>query len=247
MPITAIAGDDCNKTSSCDYSSMWSGFSRFTVTYSDSKKGKGSTFDYIVKDSESLTTFYTQTGKINIFSISGVATLWRGTGKTGIKTEQACYEDVRDTYSIIQSYATRALFFIGFGVKGGPEVVSKTININIANKEDTRVQINSGNHMMIRGPWSLKGQVKNNDKIVFNISHEFMQKENPASLFLVGTWQKNPVVLPIKNTQLLNEWLVCLSGTYSHKDGRSIFTPVIEDTSNLKTIGDLKALAKESN
>jgi len=242
IPITAMAGGDCSKVNSCSYSSMWSNFSRLTVTYSDSKNGKGSTFDYIVKDRESLTTFDARTGKASILSITGVATLWHGTGKTGIKTSQACYEDVRDTQAIMQSYAVRALFFIGFGVKGGPDAVLDTVNVDIDNKEDTRVQINPGDHMMIRGPWSLKGHVKKSDKITFKISHEFMANGAPISLFLAGAWQNNPVVLPIESTESLNEWLVCLYGEYSYEDGRSTFTPVVEDTSKLETIGDLRAL-----
>jgi len=247
MPIAAMAGDDCNKIDSCGYSSMWSNFSRFTVTYSNSKDEKGSTFDYIVKDRESLITFDTQTGKANILSIPGAAILWRGIGKTGIKTTEACYEDVRDTYAIMESYAVRALFFVGFGVKGGPEMIPDSVRIDVANKKDTRVQINPGDHMMIHGPWSLKGNVKKNDKITFEISHEFMAKGKPASLFLVGAWQNNSVVMPIENTQSLSEWLVCLSGEYSYENGKSKFTPVVEDMSKLTTIGDLKALTLRSS
>ena len=101
--------------------------------------------------------------------------------------------------------------------------------------------------MMIRGPWSLKGHVKKGDKYTFKISHEFMAKGNPVNLFLVGIWQKNPVVMPIEEDQSLNEWLVCLSGKYSYEDGKSSFTPIVEDTSKLKTIGDLKALTKGSS
>jgi len=242
IPITAMAGDDCSKVDSCSYSSMWSNFSRLTVTYSDSKNGKGSTFDYIVKDRESLTIFDAQNGKASIFSIPGVASLWHGIGKSGIKTSQACYEDVRDTQAIMQSYAVRALFFIGFGVKGGPDAVLETVNIGIDNKEDTRVQINPGDHMMIRGPWSLKGYVKKSDKITFRILHKFMANGAPVSLFLAGAWQNDPVVLPIESTESLNEWLVCLYGKYSYEDGKSVFTPVVEDISKLKTIGDLRAL-----
>ena len=242
MPIAAMAADDCNKIDSCSYSSMWSNFSRLTVTYSNSKGARGPAFDYIVENEESLITFNSTTGKVNILSVPGIATLWHGIGKTGIKTSEACYEDVGDTYAIIESYAVRALFFIGFGVKGGPEIVSDLVNIEIANKEDTRVQINPGDHMMIHGPWSLKGNVKKNDKITFEISHEFMAKGKPASQILVGTWQNNPVVLPIENTQSLNEWLVCLSGEYSYEYGKSKFTPVVKDTSKLTTIGDLRAL-----
>ena len=247
MPLTAIGGDACDKVDSCSYSSMWSSFSQLTVTYSAKEEGKGSTFDYIVKDRESLITFNTKSGEATIYSIPGVATLWRGIGKTGVKTSQACYEDVRDTYAIMEGYAVRALFFIGLGIKGGPELVSDTVNIDITKREDTRVQINPGDHMMIRGPWSLKGQVKKGTGYTFNISHEFMAKGKSASLFLKGKWKKTPVELPVSDSQSLNDWLVCLSGEYSYEDGESSFTPIISDTSKLTTIGDLRALTKGAN
>lgn len=244
LPIYAIANEDCGKSDNCNYPSMWGGFSKFTVNYAKSKGEKGSNFVYISSDREGLMTFETKIGTANIFSIPGVATLWSGIGKTGIKTSLSCYKDVRDTFAIIQSYAVRALFFIGFSIKGGPELVSDTVNIDVGNKEDTRVQINPGDHMIIGGPWSLKGFVKRDDKITFEISHKFLAKGNSVSLFLTGTWQDDPVVIPIENTQSLNDWLVCLSGKQSYENGKSKFTPIIDDTSNLKTIGDLRSLTK---
>ncbi len=51
----------------------------------------------------------------------------------------------------------------------------------------------------------------------------------------------------LEEDQSLNEWLVCLSGKHSHEDGKSSFTPIVEETSKLKTIGDLKALTKGSS
>ncbi|HWQ94736.1 MAG TPA: hypothetical protein VN418_04465 [Gammaproteobacteria bacterium] len=244
LPINATGSDDCGKIDSCNYSSMWANFSQFTVTYSISKGGKGQTFSYLVKDRESLVTFDTQTGKANIFSIPGVATLWRGVGKTGIKTSQSCIDDVRDTFAIVQSYAVRALFLIGYGIKGGPEIVKGSMNIDIGNKEDTRVQINPGDHMIIGGPWSLKGSVTKKENVTFEISHEFMAKGIHKSLFLSGVWESSSAILPIESIDSLDEWLVCLTGQYSYEGGKSKFTPVVEDTSKLKTIGDLRALAQ---
>jgi len=248
MPITtAMAGDDCSKVDSCSYSSLWSSFSRLTVTYSSSKGGKGTTFDYYVKDGESLTTFDTETGKATMFSIPGVATLWRGVGITGIKPWRACYEYIGDTHSLVDSYAVRLLFFLGFGVKGGPEIVSDSVNIDVANKEDTKVQITPSDSLTIRGPWSLKGNVKRGDEITFDFSHNSKAFSHSASLFLVGTWQNNPVELPIETTQSLNEWLVCLFDKPSNKAGKSESASAVEDASDFKTIEDLKARALRSS
>ncbi len=247
LPINAIGSDDCGKIDSCNYSSIWANFSQFTVTYSNSKGEKGQTFVYMVKDRETLITFDTQVGKANIFSIPGVATLWRGIGKTGIKTSQSCIDDVHDTLAIVQSYAVRALFFMGYGTKGGPEIVKGNMNIDISNKEDTKVQINPGDHMIIGGPWSLKGRVTRTENVTFEISHEFMAKGIHKSLFLSGIWKSNPVTLPIDSTDSLDEWLVCLTGQYSFEGGKSKFTPAFEETSKLKTIGDLRVLTKGSS
>ncbi len=247
LPVHVLAEEDCGKINSCNYSSMWSDFSKFTATYSNSKGEKGSTFEYIVADKQSLMKFETKNGTAQIFSVPGIATLWQGIGVTGIKTSQECHSDVRDTFAIIQSYAVRALFFLGYSVKGGPETITKDFTINLANDEDTKVQINPGDHMMIRGPWSLKGHVKKDKQITYEISHTFMGKNGEASLFLTGSWEDTPYAMPIENSESLNNWLVCIAGKHSYEDGKNIFTPVVKDTSKLKNVGHLRALTKGSS
>ena len=242
-----IADEDCGKIDSCNYSSMWANFSKFSVTFSNAREEEGSTFVYTLQNGESLMTFEVNNGNVDIFSIPGVATLWRGIGNTGVKTSQACREDVRDTYAIIQSYAVRAMFYLGFGVKGGPEMITADINVDVSNGKDTRVQINPGDHMIIGGPWSLKGEINSGEQISFEIAHDFTVKGEAKSLFMSGTWRDDPVVMPVESTQPLDEWLVCLSGRYSYEGGESKYTPILEDTSGLKSIGDLRALTKQSS
>ncbi len=245
LPAYALA-DDCNVVDSCNYSSMWSGFSKFDVMYSDLKESKGSKFEYFVSGNESLMTFETKNGTAKIYSIPGVASLWKGIDTVGIKSDQECHEVVKDTQAIIQSYAVRALFFLGFGTKGGPDNFDKEINIDISSKEDTRVQINPGDYMMIGGPWTLKGHVIKNKNIVFDISHQFIGKNGKlTSLYLTGEWVNTPLVIPVENEESIRDWLVCLSGRSSYEDGKNIFTPIISDASKLHNIGDLKALTKQ--
>jgi len=226
---------------------MWSDFSELRVTYSDSKEKKGSELVYMVAGAESLTTFETKNGTASILGVPGVATLWRGIGATGIKSAPSCYEDVRDTFAIIQSYAMRALFFVGFGVKGGPELVSDTVSIDISNAQDTRVQINPGDHMIIKGPWSLKGSVNRGDHIDFQISHEFTVEGRTKSMFLKGSWRNDPVTLPVDDVQPLSDWLVCISGTHSFRDRKDVFMPAVDVTAGIKTIGDIRALTNRSS
>ena len=247
VPLCASADDGCGQIDSCSYSSMWSGFSELRVTYSDSKEKKGSEFVYMVADPELVMTFPTKQGTATIFSVPGVATLWRGIGAVGIKSAPSCYEDVRDTFAIIQSYAVRALFFVGFGVKGGPELVSDAVKIDISNPDDTRVQINPGDHTIIKGPWSLKGTVKRTDHIEFQLSLESTVEAAKRTLFLNGTWRKDAIALPVDDAQSLNDWLVCLSGTYSREDGKEQFMPAVQDTTSIKTVGDIRALTNRSS
>ena len=247
FPAFAMAEEDCGKINSCNYSSMWGDFSNFTVTYSNSKGEKGSPFEFVVSDKQSLMKFETQNGTAQIFSIPGVAILWQGIGITGIKSSQECRSDVQDTYAIIQSYAVRALFFLGYSVKGRPETVSEDFIINLANDEDTKVQINPGDHMMIRGPWSLNGHIKKGKEITFKIAHKFMGRNGAENLFLSGIWKNTPYSMPIKNSESLSNWLVCMTGKYSYEDGKSVFTPAVKDTSKLKNVGHLRALTNQSS
>ena len=241
--------DNCSTVDSCHYSSMWSEFSRFKVTYSGPKNDKGSTFEYYVSDNESLMSFDTKNGKARIYSIPGVATLWSGIDQFGIKTSQECYGVVKDTFAIIRSYAVRPLFFLGYGTKGGPEGVESVKNIDITSDEDTKVQINPGDHMVIGGPWLLKGKVEKEKGVInFNIHHEFVGKDGKeADLYLAGIWDENSVEVPVEESESLDDWLVCMTGKYSYENGKSIFTPYISDTSSLSKILDVRALTKPSS
>lgn len=228
---------------------MWAGFSRFEVTYTDSSDGEGSTFEYYVSDRETLMSFETQKGIAMIYSIPGVATLWNNIGHVGIKSSQECREIVKDTFAIIQSYAVRPLFFLGFGTKGGPDDVSTVKAIDLHSEEDTRVQINPGDHMIIGGPWSLRGEVtRNTGDIKFKIHHEFVGKNGKeATLNLKGLWVENKTSIPLEESESLDGWLVCMAGKYSYENGNSVYIPLFEDTSNLNNIGDVKALTKPSS
>ncbi|MCP4493024.1 MAG: hypothetical protein GY820_37860 [Gammaproteobacteria bacterium] len=194
-------------------------------------------------------SFETKKGKAKIYSIPGVATLWSGIDHTGIKTSQECYGIVKDTFAIIQSYAVRPLFFLGFGTKGGPEDVDSVEKIDISSEEDTRVQINPGDHMIIGGPWSLTGEVtKSTDGIKFKIHHDFFGKNGKeASLNLKGMWVHNKTIIPVKENEPLDGWLVCMAGKYSYENGNNVYTPLVEDTSELNNVGDVKALTKPSS
>ena len=248
LPISVWASD-CSTVDSCNYSSMWSGFSKFEITYAESSDGEGATFEYYVSDRETLMSFETQKGTALIYSIPGVATLWSGVDSVGIKTSQECRGIVKDTFSIVQSYAVRPLFFLGFGTKGGPKNIVSEKSIDLNSEEDTRVQINPGDHMIIGGPWSLKGKVrKDTDVIRFTIHHKFVgKKEKDSKLFLHGAWSDSESNLPIDEAESLDGGLVCMAGEYSYENGKSVFTPLVEDTTNLSYIGDVKALTKPSS
>ncbi len=247
VPISALA-DECSKVNSCNYSSMWSGFSKFEVTYSDSKENDGTTFEYFIGENESLMTFETRNGKAKIFSIPGVATLWKGIDESGIKNSQECRSIVKDTYAIIQSYAVRPLFFLGYGVKGGPEIVETEKVIDISSNEDTRVQINPGDHMIIGGPWILAGTVSKKEDIRFSIAHEFVGKNGKKSnLYLEGIWDEKRHDIPVRDIEPLDDWLVCMSGRSSYENGKYVFTPNFSNTTGLENVGDLKALTMPSN
>ena len=241
-PLYAWAGSGCEEIDNCSYSSMWDGFSELRVKYSDSKTKKGAEFVYLVGERESIITFPTVQGTATIFSIPKVATSWHGIDKSGIKTGLDCIKDVRDTFAIVESYFVRAMFLVGFGIKGGPERVSGTVPIDISIPSDTRVQINPGDHMIIKGPWSLKGTVKKTDRIEFQLTHEFTGENKTEILIMSGSWKKDSVTMPLSDAQPLDDWLVCISGTYSQEDGKTQFLPAVEDTAHIKTVGDLRAL-----
>jgi hypothetical protein len=226
---------------------MWSGFSELRVTYSEPKEKQSAEFVYLINDRERVMTFPIKQGTATIFSVSGVATLWHGIGAVGIKPDPGCYEDVQDTFAIIEGYAVRALFLIGYGVKVGPELVSDTVSIDSRNQNDMRVQINPGDYMIIKGPWSLKGKVKKAyNRIEFQLSHGFTVKGKAETLVLKGSWRNAPITLPVDDTQPLEDWLVCVSGEYAHKDGKDEFTPAIEDMTIIKTIRDVRGLSNRS-
>ncbi len=242
LPIIVLA-EDCSEIDSCNYSSMWSNYSNFEVTYSSSKEEKGTTFEYFIDKNESLMTFETKNGPANIYTIHGVATLWKGIGEKGIKNTKECRAVVRDTHAIIQSYAVRPLFFLGYGTKLRPEKLEEEKVIDISSNEDTRVQINPGDHMVIGGPWKLEGSVQNEGYLKYRISHEFKGKNGKkSSLYLSGKWDNKPHSIPIDGMESLEEWLVCIWDSHPYEDGKSIFTPNFIERLNLKTVSDIKAL-----
>ena len=115
--------------------------------------------------------------------------------------------------------------------------------IDISSNEDTRVQINPGDHMVIGGPWKLEGSVQNEGHLKYRISHEFKGKNGKkSSLYLTGKWDNKPHSIPIDGIESLDEWLVCIWGSHSYEDGKSIFTPNFSEKLNLKTVSDIKAL-----
>ncbi|MEC4091935.1 hypothetical protein [Pseudoalteromonas rubra] len=243
LPVTVLA-EDCSGINSCNYTSMWSQYSKFEVTYSNSEKEKGTTFEYFIDNNESLMTFETKNGRAYVYTIPKVATLWKGVGETGIKSAKECRAVVKDTHAIIQSYAVRPLFFLGYGTKLSPEQLGKENIIEISNNEDTRVQINPGDHMVIGGPWKLEGTILKDKYVKYSISHEYKGKNGKnSSLHLKGEWVSQPHSIPIDAKESLDEWLVCIWGSYSYKDGKSIFTPNFSETSKLTTISDIKTLA----
>lgn len=244
LPTVALA-EDCSGINSCNYTSMWSPFSKFEVTYSRTKEETGTTFEYFIDNNQSLMTFETKNGRAHIYTIPKVATLWKGMGETGIKNTKECQAVVKDTDAIIQSYAVRSLFFLGFGTKLGPNQLGKEKIIEISSNEDTRVQINPGDHMIIGGPWKLEGMVLNEEVIKYNIFHEYKGKnDKKSSLYIKGKWDNKPHPIPVDAEESLDGWLVCIWGSYTDKDGKSVFTPKFSDTENLTTISDIQALAK---
>src|SRR5262245_45558005 len=137
LPLHASGDGRCEKDDSCNYSSMWGGFTELRLRYSGTRERKGSEYVYLQTPTESLMTFPVKNGPATTLSVPGVATLGHGIGTTGIKNSPSCYEDVGDTFAIVQSYAVRALFLLGSGLKGGPELVGETMTINVDNADDT--------------------------------------------------------------------------------------------------------------
>jgi len=212
------------------YSGMWGKFTKLEVTYSSSKKDKGTTFTYYFNDKESLMTFETKNGIAKIYSIPRFATLWSGIDKTGIHS--SCREYVKDTKTIIQGYALRPLFFLGFGAGSGPEKINTKIDINKIITKNVKIQINPGDSIRMKPNWTLQGYIKKENKNKFSFELLQKYKNTKSNLYLTGTWQNNPITLPIDNKDLLKNYLVCIPKEYT------------KDKSNIKTIQDLKSLTK---
>ena len=164
-----------------------------------------------------------------MYSIPRFTTLWSGIGKTGIQS--SCREYVKDSKSILYGYALRPLFFLGLGTNGGPQKVNTRVDINKIITKNTKIQINPGDSISMKPNWTLQGYVKKENKNKFSFELVQKYKNTKSNLYLSGTWQNNPIVLPIDNKDLLKNYLVCISKKY------------IKETSNIKTIRDLKSFA----
>jgi len=245
--ISGIAQADCDKNNSCNYTKEWSGFTKFITEYSAKKNGESTKFKYIQTDNELLIEVSSVKGVTSLFSINGVGTLYKNIGETGFKTAQECRPTVGDTYAILQSYAVRAMYFIGVGSQTTPTTLKGKQKITYEHKEgNSRVQINPGDHMNIGSPWNLSGTIEKHQEITYSIHHQHTVKNKLQDMFIIGSWSDLPTSNGIDNKIQLNDWLVCIGGKSNYIDGKYSFDPYITDTSNLKTIGQLRALTIKS-
>lgn len=245
--IPCLAQADCDDKSSCDYTKEWSRFTKFVAAYSTEEGGEQTEFEYLQTENELVVNVSSKKGVTTLFSINGVGTLYKGIGVTGFKTSQECYTDVGDTYAILQSYAVRALYFIGIGSEVTPATVNQTHQIKYKHKKgDSRVQINPGDHMNIGSPWYLSGTLEKGEEITYNIHHRHTVEGELKDLFVSGSWDNSPISNEIIDNTSLDNWLVCISGKYSYENKEQKFVPYITDTSNLKTVGQLRALTSQS-
>lgn len=243
--LSSLAQANCEEKSSCDYTKEWSDFTRFVATYSATRDGDKTEFEYLQTENELVVNVSSEKGVTTLFSINGVGTLYKNVGSTGFKISQECRSDVGDTYAILQSYAVRALYFIGIGSQATPETINKKQKIKYKHKKgDSRVQINPGDHMNIGSPWYLSGSLEKKEGIEYNIHHKHTVKKELKDLFVSGLWSNNPIDNGIDDNVVLNDWLVCIGGKYSYENKSPKFEPYITDTSKLKTVGQLRALTR---
>lgn len=242
---SSFAQANCEEKSSCDYTKEWSGFTRFVATYSATRNGDKTEFEYFQTENELVVNVSSGKGITTLFSINGVGTLYKNIGFTGFKTSQECYSDVGDTYAILQGYAVRALYFIGVGSEVTPETIDGKHNIQYKHKKgDSRVQINPGDHMSIGSPWSLSGSLEKKEDIAYDIHHKHTVNKKLEDLFVSGLWSNKPVNNGIADDATLNDWLICIDGKYNYEDKEPKFEPYIADTSKLKMVGQLRALSR---
>lgn len=245
--ISSFAQADCDEKTSCDYTKEWSGFTKFVAAYSAEEDGEKTNFEYLQTKNELVVNVSSKKGTTTLFSINGVGTLYKGIGANGFKTSQECYSDVGDTYAILQSYAVRALYFIGIGSEATPDTINKKHKIKYKHKKgDSRVQINPGDHMNIGSPWYLSGSLKKGDEITYNIHHEHTVDGELKDLFVTGLWSNLPISNGITDSSSLDGWLICIGGRYNYENKEQKFEPYITDTSNLKNVGQLRALTSQS-
>lgn len=246
--FSSYAYAQCDEKSSCDYTKDWSKFTRFVAEYSATEDGKSTKFEYLQVGNEMVVNVISKKGVTTLFSINGVGTFYKNIGATGFKTSQECYSNVGDTYAILESYAVRALYFIGIGSQVTPATISGKHEIKYQHKDDdSRVQINSGDHINIGSPWYLSGSLNKEQKISYNIHHQHTVKNELIDSFVKGSWSNASVVKGIGDEVTLNDWLICIGGKYSYENEEPKFEPYITDTSNLKTVGQLRALTMPSN
>lgn len=245
--ISNAAQANCDEKSGCDYAREWSDFTKFVAAYSATKDGDKTEFEYLQTENELVVNVRSEKGVTTLFSINGVGTLYKNIGSTGFKTSQECHSEVGDTYAILQSYAVRALYFIGIGSDVTPATINKKHKIKYKHKNgNSRVQINPGDHMNIGSPWYLSGSLEKKEGITYNIHHKHTVKKELKDLFISGLWSDDSIENGINDNIVLNDWLVCIGGKYSYENKESKFEPYITDTTQLKTVGQLRALTRAS-
>ena len=77
-------------------------------------------------------------------------------------------------------------------------------------------------------------------------SGSFVVMKELKDLFISGLWSNNPIDNGIADNVALNDWLICIGGKYSYENKEPKFEPYITDTSKLNTVGQLRALTRES-
>lgn len=242
----ALSGADNDDAKRLDYFSEWLEFKRFVATYSPKEASEERTFEYIQDGREVLINITVEGELKQLLSIPGVATLYNGMGNAGIKTAEACYGDVGDMYSVLQSYAALPTYLIAVGAKSTPDGLLDKRTFEYSQiKHDERIQVNPGDHMVVGAPWHLSGHVVR----AGDVNYDILLKQTVAGKLketaVKGVWSSSATDIGVNDQDTLNGWLVCIAGKSVFRDGQYKFEPVTSDFSKLETIGHLRALAKD--
>ncbi|MBU0972023.1 MAG: hypothetical protein KKC20_15310 [Proteobacteria bacterium] len=242
-----MAASDSEK--SCNYTKKWANFTWLKVTYHSSDSTSQSSFEFFEAPKERLFYAYSEQSpnKFKLFFIPMVAAAYQDVKETGIKTYHECIPIVGDTYSIFESYAVKALYFLGRAENEGAIAINDKKTIKI--KEEgppTRIQVNPGDHMTMETPWELSGTIEKNadGDIKFNFIYSFYKNGKEIIAPITGSWSNRKTEIPIQDQEELSNWLVCISGDYKGGYEKSDFVPVVDDFSKLKTMKDLRKLTQ---